>query len=174
MRRFLLPLACTLLVAVAAPLVHAGRPAAQHEPVQGGVVDHIADGDTFTLRDGDRVRIVGIDSSEEYFGKHQCGSKQAAALLTRLIPAGTHVTLRRDEIQPNRDSYGRLLRYIGRAGIADVGLAMIESGWAGAYPYGDGNTREHEYSEAAQRAKGRAAGAWGLCRPLPPAFTHPQ
>ena len=41
--------------------------------VSHGIVDHVADGDTFTLRSGARVRIIGIDAPEEYFGKHDCG-----------------------------------------------------------------------------------------------------
>ena len=137
-----------------------------------GVVDHVADGDTFTLRSGERVRIIGIDAPEEYFGKHDCGSKPAAALLKRLLAPGTRVTLARDTIQPNRDRYQRLLRYIAAPGLPDVGLAMIRAGWAGAYPYGDGNARELAYRRAAQTAHAQRRGAWGACHPVPPAFTH--
>ena len=59
--------------------------------------------------------------------------------------AGTPVTLRRDAIQPSRDRYGRLLRYVATGHLPDIGLTMIRSGWAGAYPYGSGNTREARY-----------------------------
>lgn len=121
-------------------------------PPTAARIDHVADGETFTLRNGERVRIIRIDAPEEYFGKHDCGSKPAAALLIRLLPPGTQVTLRRDTIQPNRDRYDRLLRYVARAGIPDVGLRMIQSGWAGAYPYGDGNAREEAYARAERMA----------------------
>ena len=137
-----------------------------------GIVDHVADGDTFTLRSGQRVRIIGIDSPEEYFGKHDCGSKPAAALLRRLLPAGTPVTLRRDAIQPSRDRYGRLLRYVATGHMPDIGLTMIRSGWAGAYPYGSGNTREARYRLAAHAARAGHRGGWATCHPLPPAYTH--
>lgn len=92
--------------------------------------------------------------------------------MIRLLPPGTQVTLRRDTIQPNRDRYDRLLRYVARVGFPDVGLQMVRSGWAGAYPYGDGNAREDAYARAARNAKSRRVGAWGRCRPLPPAFTQ--
>ena len=137
-----------------------------------GVVDHVADGDIFTLRSGARVRIIGIDAPEEYFGEHDCGSKPAAALLKRLLAPGTRVTLARDTIQPNHDRYERLLRYIAIRGVPDVGLAMIRAGWAGAYPYGHGNAREIAYRRAAQTARAQRRGAWGACHPVPPAFTH--
>ena len=161
--------ALVLALLIAAPSAAISTPSA---PPQTTRIDHVADGDTFTLRNGERVRIIGIDAPEEYFGKHDCGSKPAAALLIRLLPPGARVTLRRDTIQPNRDRYNRLLRYVARAGIPDVGLKMIRSGWAGAYPYGDGNAREDAYARAARNAKARRVGAWGRCRPLPSAFTH--
>ena len=50
---------------------------------------------------------------------------------------------------------------------------MIRAGWAGAYPYGDGNTRELTYQRAAHTARAQHRGAWGACHPLPPAYTHP-
>ena len=162
---------CLLSTASSLATSGAGATAAVPKP-QTALIDHVADGDTFTLRGGERVRIIGIDAPEEYFGKHDCGSKPAAAVLIRLLPPGTRVTLRRDTIQPNRDRYDRLLRYVARAGYPDVGLQMIRSGWAGTYPYGDGNAREDTYARAARNARARRVGAWGRCRPLPPAFTH--
>ena len=128
--RFFAVLVCLSLVAPATAFSLTNSSAVPKP--QTARVDHVADGDTFTLRNGERVRIIGIDAPEEYFGKHDCGSKPAAALLIRLLPPGTRVTLRRDTIQPNRDRYDRLLRYVARAGIPDIGLRMIRSGWAGA------------------------------------------
>lgn len=92
-------------------------------PTRGAVV-HVADGDTFALHNGQRVRIIGIDSPEEYFGNHDCGSKLAAAVLRRLLPARATVTLRSDAIQPSRDRYGRLLRYVATSHARDIGLAL--------------------------------------------------
>ena len=86
--------------------------------------------------------------------------------------AGTPVTLRRDAIQPSRDRYGRLLRYVATGHLPDIGLTMIRSGWAGAYPYGSGNTREARYRLAAHTARAGHRGGWAICHPLPPAYTH--
>ena len=161
------------LLALSPLLAIASTEAVSATPPGRGVVDHVADGDTFTLTGGARVRIIGIDAPEEYFGKHDCGSKPAAVLLKRLLAPGTRVTLAKDTIQPNRDRYQRLLRYVAAPGLPDVGLAMIRAGWAGAYPYGDGNAREIAYRRAAHTARAYRRGAWGACHPVPPAFTHP-
>lgn len=116
-----------MLAVIAAQLLAGSAAAYSHEPSlvvspQTARIAHAADGDTFTLRSGERVCIIGIDAPEEYFGKHDCGSKPAAALLIRMLAPGRRVTLGRDTIQPNRDRYTRLLRYVARADIPDVGL----------------------------------------------------
>ena len=47
------------------------------------VVERIADGDTFTCRDGRRVRLIGIDAPELAQGE---SGRQARAALRRLAP----------------------------------------------------------------------------------------
>ena len=74
MQKTITVLAC-FIIARSIPAVGAAHAPARPEV---GVIDHVADGDTFTLRNGIRVRLVGIDAPEEYFGKHDCGSKPAA------------------------------------------------------------------------------------------------
>ena len=57
-----------------------GSAAAQSTPC---VVERIADGDTFTCRDGRRVRLIGIDAPELAQGE---SGRQARAALRRLAP----------------------------------------------------------------------------------------
>jgi hypothetical protein len=56
------------------------------------VIDHVADGDTVTLRNGQRVRLVQIDTPEVYFGT-ECYGPQASATTKRLLPPSTRVRL---------------------------------------------------------------------------------
>jgi hypothetical protein len=77
------------------------------------VIDHVADGDTVALRNGQRVRLVQIDTPEVYFGT-ECYGPQASATTKRLLPPGTPVRLYVERATDLVDQYGRLLRYIVR------------------------------------------------------------
>jgi micrococcal nuclease len=70
-------------------------------------VDHVADGDTLTLRNGQRVRLVQIDTPEVYF-RPECYGRQASAETKRLLPRGTVVRLLPEPTTERVDSYGRL------------------------------------------------------------------
>jgi micrococcal nuclease len=77
------------------------------------VIDHVADGDTVTLRNGQRVRLVQIDTPEVYFGA-ECYGPQASATTKRLLAPGTRVRLLAEPATDRCDQYGRLLRYVVR------------------------------------------------------------
>lgn len=86
----------------------------------------VIDGDTFDAeRDGarERVRIIGIDTPE----REQCGYSEASTALREAI-GGRSVTLV-SGAETNRDTYGRLLRYVELDGT-DVGVDLIERGLA--------------------------------------------
>lgn len=147
-----------VVVAVVAVGVVAGAlpdPGAPRAPAPGPVpgagtheVAHVVDGDTVALADGERVRLVGIDTPE----RGECGYEEAAALVERLV-LGRRVTLTLSE--EDRDSYGRLLRYVD-VGSTDVGLELLESGLAEArYDSRDGygrHPREDRYVRADERS----------------------
>ena len=57
-------------------------------------IDHVTDGDTVVLRNGQRVRLVQIDTPEVFFGS-ECYGPQASATTKRLLPPGTRVRLLR-------------------------------------------------------------------------------
>jgi hypothetical protein len=48
-------------------------------------LDHVVDGDTVALRNGQRVRLVQIDTPEVYFGT-ECYGKQASQTTKREPP----------------------------------------------------------------------------------------
>ena len=58
-------------------------------------IDHVTDGDTVVLRNGQKVRLVQIDTPEVYFGT-ECYGREASATTRRLLPPGTRVWLLRN------------------------------------------------------------------------------
>ena len=125
-----------------------GSAAAQPAPC---VVERVADGDTFTCRDGRRVRLIGIDTPELAQGK---SGHQARAALGRLLPPGTSARLERDVAA--RDRYGRELAYVWN-GSRLVNEALVLEGWAMLYTVPP-NVKYAERLERAQK-KARIAGA---------------
>jgi endonuclease YncB( thermonuclease family) len=103
------------------------------------------DGDTLEMRDGTRVRMLGIDTPE----RGQCGYKEAKELLTSLVDNKTVLTVKGGKT--DKDKYGRIVRYV-EYNKQDINLLMIKSGWAKArYDSRDGygkHLREAEYIKA--------------------------
>ncbi len=97
-------------------------------------VSKVIDGDTFVVENGERVRLLGIDTPEtvdpraevEWFGK------EAAEKLRGLIE-GRRVCLKRDRDRTiDRGKYNRLLRYAW-VGDTFVNKELILQGYAFAY-----------------------------------------
>src|SRR6266542_6364740 len=70
-----------------------------------GVVAAVYDGDTLTLRDGRRIRLVQIDTPE--LGTGECYSRAARTALLNLAPPGVGVALEADIALDKVDRYGR-------------------------------------------------------------------
>ena len=77
-------------------------------------IDHVTDGDTVVLRNGQRVRLVQIDTPEVFFGT-ECYGGQASATAKRLLPEGTRVRLFKEPATDDIDNFGRFLLYVVRA-----------------------------------------------------------
>jgi micrococcal nuclease len=119
------------------------------------VVERIADGDTFSCRDGRKVRLIGIDTPELAQGE---SGRLARAALGRLAPPGTSVRLERDVA--SHDRYGRELAHVWN-GARLVNEVLVLEGWAMLYTVPP-NVKYAERLERAQK-KARAAGVglWG-------------
>jgi endonuclease YncB( thermonuclease family) len=89
-------------------------------------VTKVIDGDTFEVTGGRRVRVLGIDSCE----MSTAGGKEAKELAASLLADG--VTLRAQPGAPDKDRYGRLLRYVAVGG-GDFGEAMVIYDHTGVY-----------------------------------------
>lgn len=110
----------------------------------------VIDGDTIELEDRQRVRLIGIDSTE--FGQ-KC-NKEAKEKLKELLEE-KEITLVADK--QDKDKYGRILRYVYVDELF-VNLDMVRSGNAYAIKM-EPNTKHYEefvnaQSEAARDKSG--------------------
>jgi micrococcal nuclease len=121
-----------------------------------------------TLRNGQRVRLVQIDTPEIYFGT-ECYGPQASATTKRLLPPGTRVRLYPEPTTDRVDQYGRLLRYIVRVKDGrNVNVQLVRVGAAAPYFY---RGRRGKYAalleRLALRARAKKLGLWGRCPHTP-------
>jgi micrococcal nuclease len=128
------------------------------------VVERVADGDTFTCRDGRRVRLLGVDTPELAQGEP---GRQSHAALRRLLPLGATVRLERDVAA--RDRFGRELAYVW-TGSRMVNEILVREGWAMIYTLPP-NVKYADRLERAQKAaRSAGAGLWESggfeCSPL--------
>ena len=126
-------------------------------------IDHVTDGDTVALGNGQRVRLVQIDTPEVYFGT-ECYGRQSSAATKRLLPPGTRVRLTVEPATDRVDDFGRLLRYVVRADGVNVNLRLVEIGAAAPYFY-EGRRGRHanRLETLAAQARAHKLGLWGVC-----------
>ena len=148
-------------------MVASGRLAASPERAGGtaqaptATVASVYDGDTLTLSNRKKVRLVQIDTPE--LGSGECYSRAARTALLSLAPVGSHVVLEQDPALDEVDRYGRLLRYIRRSGV-NINLELIRRGAATPYFYeGDRGRYANQLMQAARAAKAAKRGLWGAC-----------
>ena len=121
----------------------------------------IYDGDTVTMADGMKIRLLQIDAPE--LAEGECyADKSKAALINLLAKKGT-VTLKADPASASYDRYGRALRYIF-VGKINVNLEMVKIGAAAPYFYqGEKGIYSAAMLKAAQDARLYKAGLWKEC-----------
>ena len=129
------------------------------------VVARVIDGDTIEVRlpDGETesVRLLLVDTPEVHGGA-ECYGREASDYVKALLPEGTAVGLERDET--NRDSFGRLLRYVRLPDGSMLNERLAAGGFARYLPYDGRNVRHAERIEAAQeRARSSGLGLWSAC-----------
>ena len=128
---------------------------------EAAVVVSVYDGDTLTLRDGRRVRLLQIDTPE--LGSGECYSRAARTALFGLAPPGRPIVLESDPALDRVDRYGRLLRYVKRNGV-NVNLELVRRGAAAPYFYrGERGRYAGALMRAALGAKAARRGLWKAC-----------
>jgi len=82
-------------------------------------VTKVTDGDTFWIKSGDRVRLLGVNAPEV----GRCGSDEATKVLNNLV-FNKVINIEEEK----RDEYGRRMGLV-YAGGRLVNLEMVKSGW---------------------------------------------
>ena len=159
-----------LLVLAVLALALGTAPASARQPASGQVarIDHIADGDTVDLTNGEKVRLVQIDTPEVYFTP-ECYGEQASGITKRLLPPGTLVRLLPEPATDSVDQYGRLLRYVIRVrdGL-NVNVQLVRVGAAAPYFYDYRRGRyASQIDRLARAARAHHLGLWGACPGTP-------
>lgn len=130
----------------------------------------ITDGDTIKVTINGQteiIRLANIDTPEVVDQRKpvQCLGREASQKMTELV-RGKRVALEPDQTQADRDRYRRLVRFVFLEDGTDVGLEMINQGFAQSSPYG---TSPHmyleEYAAAQKTAQTGQKGLWNphLC-----------
>lgn len=114
-------------------------------------VVRVIDGDTFELKDGRRVRLLGVDAPEIGF----CGANEAKKLLEDLV-LGKKVKLKEGDYR----DYGRIMALVYAKNkllnepILNQDLARVI--------YAP-NSEKEKLVNAYKKAKSQNLGIWGLC-----------
>ena len=121
----------------------------EHEQKQKetAFAQRVVDGDTFVLANGERVRLLGIDTPEKHESdKLDRDSERSgrdkktiqrlgelAGKYTKKLIEGKKVILVPEPNHENKDKYGRLLRYVYLEDGTFVNKKIVEDGYANAY-----------------------------------------
>jgi micrococcal nuclease len=158
MKRYLLGL---LLLA----LMTLGACSDDNQPKPNGemeaTVKRVVDGDTFELSDGERVRMIGVDTPEtvkpnspvEPYGKE-------ASDFTKKLLTDQKVTLKFD-VEP-RDKYDRLLAYVYLPDGTFVNEKLIRDGYARIMTIPPNVASADLFLEAEREARDQNRGLWAL------------
>jgi micrococcal nuclease len=125
----------------------------------------VHDGDTITVRlDGhtEKIRLVGIDSPElqdERTAYRDAG--YAARNYARMRLGGERVTLEAEPQQPDRDRYGRLLRYVILDDGTNVNDEFVRKGYAHVFDKFK-FTLKPRFKASEAEAKREKLGVWSL------------
>jgi micrococcal nuclease len=126
-------------------------------------IDHVTDGDTVVLQNGQRVRLVQIDTPEVFFGV-ECYGREASATTKRMLPEGTRVRLLVEPATDRVDDFGRLLRYVVRLDGVNVNLRIVAVGAGAPWFYEGRRGRYAARLEAlAKTARKKRLGLWRSC-----------
>lgn len=115
-------------------------------------VAQIVDGDTIKLENGQKVRLIGINTPEAGHPFYIEATKKLRELI-----GDSKVTLKKDV--ENTDQYGRLLRYV-YVNDTFVNLEIVKAGLATAYEFEPNVKYSRDFEEAEYEARNQAIGIW--------------
>ncbi|MDZ4713067.1 MAG: thermonuclease family protein [bacterium] len=137
-------------------------------------VSKVIDGDTFRMSNGEKVRLIGIDTPEKYdsdkldresskTGRDKQTIKKlgeaASDYVTKLVE-GKKVRLEKDPGYDNVDKYNRLLRYVYFEDGTLVNAKILEDGYANVF-YDKSISKINEFKKLESDARKNKKGLWG-------------
>ena len=129
------------------------------------VVAYVIDGDTFDTADGERVRLLGVDTPE----REECYYQESTEFVRQWLEGAT-VRLESDVREV--DTYGRLLRYVfidqepdGSATSTEllVNDVLLAEGYATYLPIGPDRRYRLQFRDSWEAAQAREVGRWSVC-----------
>lgn len=117
-------------------------------------VERIVDGDTLVLTNGEKVRLIGIDTpekGEEYY--YEAGDYLGNLTLNK--------TLHLEKDISDTDKYGRSLYYLYTDDLF-VNAEMVASGYARSYPYKPDTKHSFLFDCLQQQAKEQKLIIWSM------------
>ena len=115
-------------------------------------VSRIIDGDTIELSNGERVRLIGIDTPERGEPYYNEATNHLAGLILN-----KNIEMKKDT--SDRDRYDRLLRYI-YLDDSFINMVMVQEGFAESYCYSPDTKYCSEFNEAEEKAREQKKGRW--------------
>jgi len=124
-------------------------------------VDRVIDGDTFVLANGEKVRLIGVDTPEtvhpskpvQYYGKE-------ASNFTKKMLEGKRIRLEFDVQE--RDKYGRLLAYAYLEDGAFFNAELVKQGYAQVSTYPPNIKYVDLLTKLQKEARENGRGLWGV------------
>jgi len=150
------------------PLLYASpsaADAAQHQCVAANIdeflnVEYVHDGDTLHLADGQKVRLIGINTPELARDKSPAEAYgiEARDALRQLLKAGTRVGIQYGH--ERYDRHGRTLAHLYLEDGGSVQQWMLDKGYAAAITIPPNVHNAHCYQQAEQQARLAQRGIW--------------
>lgn len=130
-------------------------------------IKYIVDGDTLHLKDGRKVRLIGINAPETSHGNRAAEpfSREATAMLKQIFRNKPAVSLVYGK--EKHDHYGRLLAHIFTADGKNVQSVLLRQGYARAITFPPNTLFASCYLQQERAARCNNKGLWKNNKPLP-------
>ena len=124
-------------------------------------VERVIDGDTFTISNGKRIRMLEVDTPESVNpdkSKNTPFGKEASKYTKKRLKKGTLVKL--THAVEKQDKYGRELCYVYLPDGTFYNRELIKKGYAKVLTIGENNLHEKEFRKLENKAKKERLGMW--------------
>jgi micrococcal nuclease len=119
----------------------------------------VADGDTIILKNGRRVRYIGIDTPEVAHENRRAEPMgQAAKAFNSELVSGRRIRLEKD--REEKDRYGRILAYVYREDGLFVNAKLLRNGFAHVLYRFPNSARAGELLDVQREAMKQGRGIW--------------